>query len=144
MMCDLRVAAEQASFAESFLRVGLISGDGGAWFLPRVLGLARAYEMAFTGDAISASKAEAWGVVSEVVPKERLMEATLALAARITRHPPHSLRLMKRLIRDSCGSTLAQNLELAALMQAGLQHTADQREALMAFLERREPAFTAR
>jgi enoyl-CoA hydratase/carnithine racemase len=141
MMCDLRVAADTASFAESFLRVGLISGDGGAWFLPRVLGITRAYEMAFTGDAISAAKAASWGAITEVVSRDKLMEAATALADRIARNPPQALRLMKRLVRDGLETTLPQNLEMAAAFQAIAQHTEDQREALTAMLEKREPAF---
>lgn len=141
MMCDLRVASTEASFAESFLRVGLISGDGGAWYLPRVLGITRAYEMAFTGDAVSAAKAEAWGAVTQVVDKDKLIDEAFALAGRIVRHPPQSLRMMKRLVRDGHESTLPQNLELAALMQAAAQHTEDQREAIDAFLAKREPVF---
>jgi enoyl-CoA hydratase/carnithine racemase len=141
MMCDLRVAADTAVFAESFLRVRLISGDGGAWFLPRVVGISRAYEMAFTGNPVPASLAAEWGMTSRVVAKERLMDEALELAASIARQPPQALRLMKRLIRDGHESTLAQNLEQAALMQAVAQHTDDHREAVAAFLEKRPPAF---
>jgi enoyl-CoA hydratase/carnithine racemase len=141
MMCDLRVASTQASFSESFLRVGLVSGDGGAWFLPRVVGLPRAYEMAFTADPVSAERAIEWGMVNQVVEPPRLREAALALAGRITRHPPEALRLMKRLIRDSAQVTLAQNLELASLMQSALQHSSDFKEAVNAMLEKRTPKF---
>lgn len=141
MMCDMRIASEQATFAESFLRVGLISGDGGAWFLPRVVGLSRASEMAYTGDPVPAAKALAWGMVSEVVPAAGLMDASLALATRIVRQPPQALRMMKRLIREGQMGSLANNLELAAVMQAAAQHTADHREAVAALLEKREPVF---
>jgi enoyl-CoA hydratase/carnithine racemase len=141
MMCDMRIAAEGASFAESFLRVGLISGDGGAWFLSRVVGLARASEMAYTGDPVPADKALAWGMVSEVVPRAKLMESAVALAERVVRQPPQALRLMKRLIREAQVSSLANNLELAAVMQAAVQHTADHREAVAALLEKRAPVF---
>ncbi len=144
MMCDLRIASTNASFAESFLRVGLISGDGGAWFLPRAVGLARAYEMAFTADPVAAEKAAAWGMVNEVVEPARLQEAALSLAARITRHPPEALRLMKRLMRDSMQSTLQHNLELAALMQSAVQHSDDFREAVAAIFEKRSPQFQGR
>ena len=141
MMCDMRIASETASFAESFLRVGLISGDGGAWFLSRVVGLSRASEMAYTGDPVPAQKALAWGMVSEVVAPERLMDSAVALAERVVRQPPQALRLMKRLIREAQVSSLANNLELAAVMQASVQHTADHREAVNALLEKREPKF---
>ena len=142
MMCDMRIASETASFAESFLRVGLISGDGGAWFLSRVVGLSRASEMAYTGDPVPAQKALAWGMVSEVVPGPKLMETSMALAERIVRQPPQALRLMKRLIREAQVGSLANNLELAAVMQATVQHTQDHREAVNALLEKRQPKFT--
>lgn len=142
MMCDMRVLSEKAVFAESFLRVGLISGDGGAWFLPRVVGVSRAYEMAFTCDQIPAAKAEAWGMASAVVPPENLLDAAMELALRVVAQPPQGLRMMKRLIRDGAEGTLAQTLELSALMQAAAQHTDDQREAVAAMIEKRAPRFT--
>jgi enoyl-CoA hydratase/carnithine racemase len=141
MMCDMRIASETASFAESFLRVGLISGDGGAWFLSRVVGLSRASEMAYTGDPVPAQKALDWGMVSEVVPQAKLIDTAIALAERVVRQPPQALRLMKRLIREAQVGSLANNLELAAVMQATVQHTADHREAVNALLEKRAPKF---
>ncbi len=142
MMCDIRIASEAAIFAESFLRVGLISGDGGAWFLPRVVGVSRAYEMAFTCDQIPAKKAEAWGMVSAVTPREKLIEEAMSLAGRIAAQPPQGLRLMKRLIREGAESTLAQTFEMSALMQAAVQHTNDHHEAVSALIEKRAPRFT--
>lgn len=141
LMCDLRVAAEGATFAESFVRLGLVSGDGGAWWLPRVIGAARAAQMTLTGDPIDARQAADWGIVSQVCPAERLREEALALARRVARHPPLSLRLNKRLLRESERLTLAQSLELAAGLQSIVQHTADQREAVDAFVTKREPRF---
>ena len=122
--------------------MALISGDGGTWFLPRVVGHARASEMAFTADPVSAEKAAAWGMVNEVVEPLRLREAALELASpRVTRHPPEALRLMKRLMRDSAQSSLQQNLELAASMQSIAQHSQDFREAVTAVFEKRAPSF---
>jgi enoyl-CoA hydratase/carnithine racemase len=141
-MCDIRIAADNASFAESFLRVGLISGDGGAWYLPRVVGMARALEMSYTTDVLNAAKALEIGLVSHVVPPEKLLDEALALAARIAKHPPHSLRLTKRLLRESARMDLPGALELAAAMQALVQHTSDQQEAVAAFLQKRAPVFT--
>jgi enoyl-CoA hydratase/carnithine racemase len=140
-MCDIRIAAEDAEFAESFMRVGLVSGDGGAWFLPRVVGLSRAYQMTFTGEFIKAKQALEWGLASEVVPRDELLPAAYRLAKRIAAQPPHSLRLCKKLVRDSMRLTLADSLEMAAGMQALAQHTADQHEAVMAFFEKRRPRF---
>jgi enoyl-CoA hydratase/carnithine racemase len=140
-MCDIRIAAEDATFAESFLRVGLISGDGGAWFLPRVVGMPRALEMSYTADAVSAARALEIGLVSQIVPSTNLMETAHQLGARISRHPPHSLRLTKRLLRESARMELTGALELAAAMQAIVQHTTDQQEAVAAFLQKRAPVF---
>lgn len=144
LMCDIRIAGRKAQFAESFLRVGLVSGDGGAWFLPRVVGLSRAYEMTLTGDVIDAEKAEKWGLVSKVVDDAKLMDEALALAKKIAAFPPHSIRLNKRLLRESQGVNLAQALEMASAMQALAQSTGDQHEAVAAMLEKRKPRFEGR
>jgi enoyl-CoA hydratase/carnithine racemase len=144
LMSDIRIASADARFAESFLRVGLVSGDGGAWFLPRVVGLARAYEMTLTGDFIDAEKALSWGLVSKVVPADALLDEAMALAKRIAAHPPHSVRLSKRLVRDAPSLSLPHSLDMAAGMQALVQHTEDQHEAVSALLERRAPVFHGR
>jgi len=141
LMCDIRIAGRKAQFAESFLRVGLVSGDGGAWFLPRVVGLSRAYEMTLTGDVIDADKAEKWGIVSKVVDDDKLMDEALAMARRIAAFPPHSIRLNKRLLRESQGVSLPVALEMASAMQALAQSTDDQNEAVNAMLDKRKPAF---
>jgi enoyl-CoA hydratase/carnithine racemase len=142
LMCDIRIAADDAQFAESFMRVGLVSGDGGAWFLPRVVGLSRAYEMTFTGDFIDATRAVEMGLASRAVPAARLMDEAMALARRIAAQPPHSLRMCKKLLRDAMTIGLPASLEMAASMQALAQHTADQHEAVMALFEKRAPHFT--
>lgn len=141
LMCDIRIAADDAQFAESFMRVGLVSGDGGAWFLPRVVGLSRAYEMTFTGNFIKAEQALSWGLASHVVPKAELMDAARKMARQIASNPPHSIRMCKKLVRDSGAINLGTHLEMAASMQALVQHTADQHEAVTAFLEKRKPVF---
>lgn len=141
LMCDIRIAARTAVFAESFMRVGLVSGDGGAWFLPRVVGLSKAYEMTFTGDFIDAEEAARIGLVSKVVDDTDLLSSAMALAQRIAANPTHSLRLTKRLLRDSQHVSLPIALELASSAQALVQHTADQHEAVLAFIEKRKPTF---
>lgn len=123
LACDIRIASEKACFAQNFVRLGLISGDGGAWFLPRIVGLSRAYEMAFTGDTIDANTALAYGLVSRVVPNDELMSNALALAKRIARHPPATLRITKCLIREGLRCQLDTLLELSASMQAVLHHS---------------------
>lgn len=144
LMCDIRFAAHDAEFAESFLRVGLISGDGGGWFLPRVVGLARALEMTYTADFIKAPQALEWGLASYVVPADQLMAEAMKMARRIAAQPPHSLRLCKKLVRESYTMSLSASLEMAAGMQAQVQHTEDQQEAVAAFFEKRQPKFTGR
>jgi len=100
MMCDMRIASEKAIFAESFVKVGLIPGDGGAWFLPRVVGISRANEMAYTGEPVNAETALAWGMVSRVVAPDELLNAANELAARIAVNPPSALRMTKKLLKE--------------------------------------------
>ncbi len=144
LMCDIRIAARSAKFAENFLRVGLIPGDGGAWFLPRAVGTSKAYEMAFTADFIDAQEAARIGLVSKLVDDDALMDEALAMARRIASHPTHSLRLTKRLFRDSQQMTLPVALDFAASAQALVQSTHDQHEAVLAFTEKRPPRFEHR
>jgi 2-(1,2-epoxy-1,2-dihydrophenyl)acetyl-CoA isomerase len=136
-MCDIRIASDTAIFAESFVKLGLLPGDGGAWLLPRTVGMSRACEMAFTGDAIDAAQALAWGLVSRVVPQEDLMTAALALAQRIAKNPPHALRMTKRLLREGQQVRLDTLLEMSAGFQALAHHTAEHEAALNAFLTRK-------
>ncbi len=140
-MCDLRIAAENASFAASFVRLGLVPGDGGAWLLPRVVGLAKAMEMAFTGTAIHAAEALACGLVSRVVPAEALLETALDLANKIAANPGHALRMTKRLIREGQVNTLDEVLNTAAALQAVAHKSPQHREAVMAFIAKRAPNF---
>lgn len=141
-MCDIRIASDKAKFAESFVRVGIVPGDGGAWLLPRIIGLSKASELAYTGDVIDAATAERWGLVSRVVPSDQLMSVTTELAHRIASNPPHALRMTKRLIRDGLHSRLDAHLEMAAGMQALSHQTPHHREAVEAFLAKRTPNFS--
>ena len=117
MMCDIRVASERASFAESFVQIGLIPGDGGTWFLPRAIGYELAAEMTFTGDRVDAQTALAWRMVSRVVPHDELLTEAYALAERITKNPTHALRMAKRLMQESRTGALESTLGMAAAMQ---------------------------
>jgi enoyl-CoA hydratase/carnithine racemase len=136
-MCDIRIASESAKFAESFVKLGIIPGDGGAWFLPQVVGFAKASEMALTGDILDANEALRWGLVSRVVPDPQLMPEAKAIAARIAAHPRGAVRMTKRLLREGRRASLQGILELSASMQA-LAHTSpDHREAVTRFLEKR-------
>lgn len=140
--CDMRVAADDASFASSFVKLGIVPGDGEAWVLQRVIGYPRAAEMILTGDRVAAEQALAMGLVNAVVPRAGLMEAARALAARVAVNPPRTVRLSKRLLRQAQTASLAQTLELSAAFQALAHETADHREAVDAFVERRKPRFT--
>lgn len=140
-MCDIRIASESATFAESFVRVGIVPGDGGAWLLPRAVGMAKAAEMAFTGEAISAQEALACGLVSRVVAAEELLPTAQRLAQKIAANPAAVMRMTKRLLREGQHSSLASLLELSAGYQAIAHKTADHREAVMAFVEKRKPNF---
>lgn len=143
-MCDLRIAGESAKFAESFVKLGIVPGDGGAWLLPRVVGFSKASEMAFTGDVLDAHEALAAGLVSKVVPDAELMEAARALATRIAANPPHAVRITKRLLREARLASLSTILEASAAAQALCHTTEDHEEAVSAFLEKRKPIFVGR
>jgi len=140
-MCDIRIAGEDAIFAESFLRVGIIPGDGGAWLLPRIIGQARANQMLFTGEFIDAQKALDYGLVSEVVANDKLLERAYELAEMVVALPPLAIRKTKELVRTAQSVTLKENLDQAALFQGVLQQLDDHREAIDAILEKRKPVF---
>ena len=141
-MCDIRIASEKATFAESFVKVGIVPGDGGAWLLPRAVGMSKAAEMAFTGDSLSAQEALACGLVSRVVAPAKLMEEALKLANKIAANPGGVLRMTKRLLREGERSTLDSLLEISAGYQAIAHMTPDHHEAVNAFIEKRLPKFS--
>ncbi|MDB5986299.1 MAG: Enoyl-CoA hydratase [Nevskia sp.] len=140
-MCDIRIASEHAKFAESFVKLGIIPGDGGAWLLPRIIGMSRAAELSFTGDLIGADIAASWGLVSRVVPADQLLAAAHELAQRIAANPPHAVRMSKRLLREGMHTRLDTLLEMAAAFQALSHQTDDHKEAVAAFLSKRAPDF---
>lgn len=136
-MADMRIAGESAIFAESFVKVGLIPGDGGAWLLPRIVGYSKACEMAFTGDRIDAREALACGLVSRVVPDAELMSAALALARRIAVNSNDAVRMSKRLLMRGRELRLAEVLELSGALQA-LAHTTPEHKDIIAGLAARQ------
>lgn len=144
LMCDIRIASERARFGETFLNVGLIPGDGGAYFLPRAVGISKACELTFTGDVIGAEEALSIGLVNYVTPHDDLMDKAMALAGKIASKPPEALRMAKRLIYIGQYSTLPQLLEQSAAYQALCHHSEDHMEALDAFFEKRTPAYKGR
>jgi enoyl-CoA hydratase/carnithine racemase len=143
-MCDIRIASTNARFAESFVKVGIVPGDGGCWLLPRVIGASHAAEMALTGDTIDAHEAQRIGLVSRVVPPEALMDTALALALRIAANPPQVLRWTKQLLLEGRTGTLDDALDSAARLQGQAHHTDDHAEAVAAFFAKRTPAFGRR
>lgn len=140
-MADIRIASDKAKFGVTFLKLGLVPGDGGSWLLPRTIGMSRAAELFFTGDVIDAPTAADWGLVSRVVPHDTLMDEALAMAGKIAALPPHALRLTKSLLRQGQTSSYDQALDTAAMAQAMSHATEDHREGVNALLEKREAVF---
>ena len=143
-MCDIRIASEGAVFAESFTKLGIVPGDGGAWLLPRVIGMARASLMTLTGDMIDTAKALEYGLISDVKPADQLLDAAKDIARRVAGNPGAATRMAKRLLREGQDMKLAPLLELSAAYQALAHHTEDHDEAVAAFLEKRKPQYTDR
>ncbi|MEM7221010.1 MAG: crotonase/enoyl-CoA hydratase family protein [Pseudomonadota bacterium] len=136
-MCDIRLGSTKAAFAESFIKLGIIPGDGGAWFLPRAVGYSNAAKMAFTGDMIGAEDALRMGLISDVVEPDALVNSALELAGRIAQNPPHAIRLTKQLLRESGSATMHELLEKSAAYQALCHAEPDHAEAVNAFFEKR-------
>ena len=136
-MCDIRIAGTSARFAENFVKLGLIAGDGGAWLLQRVVGYSKAAEMALTGDTLDAEQALACGLVSRVVPDAQLLDEARSLAQRIAANPPQAVQHTKRLLMQGRTSALAPLLESAAAVQALMHTTEDHRDAVDAFSKRK-------
>lgn len=133
-MCDIRIASESARFGETFVSLGLIPGDGGAFFLPRVVGYSKAMELAFTCRVIDAREALKIGLVSEVTPHEELMAYSIKMAEQIAAQPSKTLRMAKRLFQLAQGKSLEETLELSASFQALCHHSAEHATALEAFI----------
>jgi len=143
-LADTRIAADTAIFGATFLKIGLIPGDGGAWLLPRVIGMARASELLYTADTIDAQTALSWGLVSKVVPAAELMDEARKLAGRMAAQPPDVLRMTKRLLREGQATSFDNIMELSAAMQSLAHHTEDHVEAVTAFFEKRPGNYKGR
>ncbi len=142
--CDLRIASDKATFAFSFVKLGLVPGDGGAWLIPRLIGLSNAAELLLTGDTLNADEARKMGLISDVVSAEDLLPRARALAGRIAANAPHAVRMTKRLMSESSTMNLSSALELSASLQAACHKMADHREAVEARIEKRPPQFTGK
>jgi enoyl-CoA hydratase/carnithine racemase len=144
IMCDLRVCSDKARLAESYILMGLVPGDGGAYFLPRLVGIAKALELLFTGDVLSPKEALEIGLINRIVPHDRLMEETISLAEKIAAKPPLAIRMMKRAVNQSQTSTLRSHLDYISSQIALLSETQDHQEAARSFLEKRKPFFVGK
>jgi 2-(1,2-epoxy-1,2-dihydrophenyl)acetyl-CoA isomerase len=141
LACDIVIAAESARFIEAFSRVGLVPDTGSSWFLPRLVGYARAAEMVFTADPIDAATAERIGLVNRAVPDDQLLAEANALAARLALAAPIALALAKRALNRALDSGLEEALEFEAQLQTIAGRSADHREGVAAFVEKRAPDF---
>ena len=140
-MADIRIAADTAKFGVTFLKLGIIPGDGGAWLLPRTIGMSKAAELLFTGDVIDAATAREIGLVSYLAAPDQLMAEARRLATRIAQQPPHALRIAKSLLRKGQEASYDVMMELSAASQ-GLSHwTEDHMEGVDALLEKRPAVF---
>ena len=144
LLCDIRIASENARFSLAFVRRGLIPDAGATYSLPRTIGLSKALWLMFTGDFIDARQAEQLGLVDQVVPPEKLEETVATLAKRIASGPSVAISLMKRAAYRGIHSDLDSQLEFEAFCQALCSKTKDHQEGVRAFLEKREPRFKGR
>ena len=143
-MCDIRIGSERATFGETFVNLGIIPGDGGAWFLQRLIGYQRAAEITLTGRLVHAEEAVQLGLMMEQVPADQLMQRVLTLASQMAAKPPHALSMSKRLMKQAQRQELPDFLELCAAWQGMLHNTDDHAEAVNAFVEKREGKYRGR
>jgi enoyl-CoA hydratase/carnithine racemase len=136
LMCDMRTASEKAIFGETFINIGLIPGDGGAYFLPRIVGMARACELSFTGEIIDAPHALKIGLINDMVSHEKLMETTKKLAEKIASKPSAALRMTKRLLYMGQKHGLKELLEQSAAYQALCHYSDEHQHALSVLLKK--------
>ncbi len=144
LACDLRIAAESASFIEAFVKVGLVPDCGSTFMLPRLVGMSRAMELAFTGRRVQASEALRLGLVNRVVPDETLPAEAMKLAQQLAGLPTRAIGLTKRALNAAWTADLETQLELEAKLQTPATQTDDHREGVRAFLEKRPPSFKGR
>ncbi|TPQ38241.1 enoyl-CoA hydratase/isomerase family protein [Cupriavidus pinatubonensis] len=141
LQCDLRFAGASARFAEAYVRVGLLPGNGGCYLLPRLVGPARALELLWTGDFVSSDEAHRLGIVNRVFPDEQLFDETLAFASKLADGPPIQLREIKKLMYQGLRTDFRTSLESVSAHMAVIQSTRDYKEAIQAYKEKRKPKF---
>ena len=137
-LADIRIASDKALFGVTFLKIGLIPGDGGAWLLPKIIGFSKAAELLYTGKLINPETAKDWGLISKISKHDELMQDAKALAEDIVKQPPDALRMAKKLLREGITNSFDTVLEMSANMQALMHLTDDHQEALSAFFEKRD------
>jgi 2-(1,2-epoxy-1,2-dihydrophenyl)acetyl-CoA isomerase len=142
--CDLRIAADSATFVPAFINIGLIPDSGGSFFIARLLGPARAFEWMTSGRRLTAAEAQEWGLVSEVVEADQLAERTAELAASLAAMPTRAIGMTKRLFDAASTNSLDEQLEFEAQLQSAATQSEDFREGTTAFLEKRDPKFRGR
>jgi 2-(1,2-epoxy-1,2-dihydrophenyl)acetyl-CoA isomerase len=142
--CDIRIAADAASFVPAFINIGLVPDSGGSYFIARLLGPARAFEWMSSGRRLTAAEAHGWGLVSEVVEADLLTDRVAAFAAELAALPTRAIGMTKRLFDRAWGARLEEQLEREAQLQTAATQTEDFREGVAAFLEKRPPVFRGR
>jgi 2-(1,2-epoxy-1,2-dihydrophenyl)acetyl-CoA isomerase len=144
LACDIVIATKSASFIQAFCKIGLVPDSGGTYFLPRLVGSARAMGLAFFGDRVSAEQAAEWGLIWKCVDDGEFVATTDAMAAQLADAPTAGLAAIKRALYASSGNTLEQQLDVERDAQRALGNSADYREGVAAFLEKRAPRFSGR
>lgn len=141
LACDIRIMSDKAKLIQAFVRIGLVADSGSHWFLPRLVGTAKAFEYATTGKDIDANEAKEVGLVNNMVPHAELEKETYELAKRLAMGAPKAIGMIKRTLNKSYSLTLDEMLSYEAMMQEVASHSADHREGVQAFIEKRTPKF---
>lgn len=141
LMCDIRYCSDQARLGEGYVKAGIVPGDGGGYYLPRIVGVDKALEMLWTGKILTASEAKEIGLVSHVVPHNQLWENVLDFANQLTLAPQEVIRMTKRIVYQSLTLNLKQSLDMVSSLMAIAVHHPDYTEAVMAMMEKRKPKF---
>ena len=144
LSCDIRIASEKAEFAEAFVRMGLVPGDGSCWQLPRLIGLSNTYYMQYTGERLSAAEAYRMNLVSKVHPHDEMLTSALEFAARLAAGATYAMSLTKYLVQKSHSMELGESLRLAQAAQELARRSDDHKEAVKAFIEKRRPEYKGR
>ena len=140
-LADIRISSDTAKFGVTFLKIGLIPGDGGAWLLPKIIGMSRASELLFSAKLIEPETAKQWGLISDFYKSDDLLKEANEIASSIIKQPPDALRMSKKLLREGMDASFDNILEMSASMQALMHLTDDHQEALSAFFEKRDGDF---